>query len=396
MIDVFATLFPHPWVALALAAIAGASGPALTKLSAGRTIRQPLALELEAETSFLVGVLANLRRLPYVVAITPDDFAAGVHHRVWAALLAACPECDGLPDDPDEEACAGLGDELQARRDEILAQVWDTLMAGPTPNADGVRFKDLLKRGTDTIDDSAVVEAGHQVLYAGQDRNRTAGSGLVLETATPDSADPKRPPIARSYVAPSTTRTLLASVAAVTAAAFIPAFVSDGGFTGLGAVLAGGALGSLIVLSLVISLVDLDTFYVDVRTFLIGGSAAWALTIGADLANGTLSRVTGGLIIVAATAALFEISNRLYRMVRGVDGQGLGDSLIVLATVAIPPALTGNWVLGYYSVMAGMLLAVAGWVIGYARGKLTRETPYAFGPYLSAGWVVGWLVALTV
>jgi leader peptidase (prepilin peptidase)/N-methyltransferase len=385
-----------PLVAVLLLA-GGLAGPFLARFASHRTVAMPLDMELEAETDTLVAVLDQLHRLPYLTSLKPSDFAAGSHARIWEAMLACAPEVQAMPEDVSEAECAERGRMLQAREEEFYAQVHALLGQGPAPVTDQARFVDLVNRGPERkLDDAKAVEAAQRVLDAGNGRNRLAGTGLVLPTATPDSASPASPPLQRVHVPPSRARVVATCAAAAVGAGLIPALVATTGMTGVAAVAAGLALLSLVLFSVVISLVDLDTFTIDLHTFVVTTAAGWVLAVVAAGVSGNWSRLLSGLAVVAGAALFFELGNKAYKLVRGHDGQGMGDTLIVLATAGIPAALTGSWILGFYGVFAGCVLGALGWTVGALRGKLTRHSPFAFGPYLAAGWFAAWLLILLV
>lgn len=390
--NALAALFPLPWLAVALAVAGAVAGWGLTLVAARRTLAQPLALALTEEVTVLRGVLSEVRRLPYLTSLTAHDFAAGSHARLWQALLSNSPECAGLAEDAEEGEFAARGEALAARRSDFLSQVRGSLLAGPAPVGDVAALEQLLGDVLEPLDDAAVVDAGQAVLEAGMDRNRLSGAGLVLPTSTPDSTDVTRPPLHRVYVPPERGRRLVSSSLAAAAFALAPGLASSSGMTGAALVAATLSVLVLSVLSIVVSLVDLDTFYIDMPVFAAGSAVAWAGAAAAALLDGSPGRLLSGVGVIVVTALLFELGNRLHKLFRGHDGQGFGDTLILIATAGVPAALASSWTLGYYTIMAGMLLGVAGWVVGAARGRLTRSTPFAFGPYLSSGWVLAWAV----
>jgi len=391
-------LFPHLPLALSLAGAMALASVFLTHLATRRTLAQPLALAPVQERDTLRGVLADVRRLPYVASLTPADFAVGVHARIWAALLAACPSVANLPEDLADEDCERIGASLSVRAGEVLTQVHAALAAGPAPVGDAVALAGLYELG-DLHEDSAsadvaVVEAASAVLAAGTDRNRFSGVGLVVPTNTPDSADPAYPSLHRVLTAPPRLRLLVAAFASAATAAAAPGLVAAAGYAPASpsGVLALAAILVLVATSQVVAHVDLDTFYLDLPVFGVGAGAAWVLTALAALTAGHPRSLLAGALVIAATAALFIGGNALYRLVRGEDGQGLGDSIIIIATSGVPAALTGSWTLGYLTVMAGLFAGVAGWSAGALRGRLTRRSPFAFGPYLAIGWALAWVL----
>lgn len=387
-------LFPDPQLAAILAAVGAIVSLFLVPYAAKRAVAQPLEIAVEDEVRLLLGVLSDLRRLPYLTTLTPEDFAAGANGRIWATLLkVAAPELSHLSANPTDEECAQLGAELVERADQVHAELHRLLGLSPNAAADLARLAYLSNLSTTTdLSDDDVVDAGQAVLLTGTGRNKLSGSGLVVASTTPDSVDPAQPPIRRVLAVPSRLRRFLTAVVTAASAALLPGFVAAADLTGAAGWVALGALAVLLAGSVVIALVDLDTMYVDLRTFLVTAGGAWALAGAAVALAGEWTRAIAGVVVVVAVAVVFELANRIYRLLRGVDGQGFGDTLIVIATVGVPPALTGDWTLGYYSGMAAMAVAVLGWGIGFARGKFTRSTPMAFGPYLAGGWILGWAV----
>lgn len=400
-------LWPHPVLALALAVLAAAGGGALTFVAARRTVTMPLTLALEAETELLAGVLGDLRRYPYLTNIKPSDFASGAHARIWDALQQTLGPDAHMAEGASEEDCATVGAALTGRANDILAGTAALLAAGPAPAADADRFGELAvvagARGYITTADSsaqdvadgAVMTAAADVLAGGDDRNRLSGAGLVLPTRTPDSCDPARPPLERVHVPPTRTRTQVTAALSALAASFIPGTLTAAHLAGPAALVGGLALALLLAASVVIALVDLDTFFIDMKVWVVGTVATWVAAVGAVALAGEMSRVVAGVVMVVATAVLFEGSNLLFKLARGVDGQGFGDTLIIVATVGAPAALTGSIEVGFWAVMGGLLAAIAGWVAGRVTGRVNRNTPFAFGPWLAAGWVIALVLFCT-
>jgi prepilin signal peptidase PulO-like enzyme (type II secretory pathway) len=141
-------------------------------------------------------------------------------------------------------------------------------------------------------------------------------------------------------------------------------------------------------MSIIVSVVDLETMYIDLKIWAIGTGVSWILAIVACLMMGFTLNIWYGLAMVVAVAVLFEGTNFVYSVVRGHPGQGFGDTLIIVGTVGVPVAITGALIVGYYSVMGALLAALAGWAVGKVFGKTGKDIPFAFGPWLAAGWVI--------
>ena len=159
--------------------------------------------------------------------------------------------------------------------------------------------------------------------------------------------------------------------------------------------LAAAALVVLSLASVAWAVVDFDTMYLDTPMFWPTTAAAWLLAVLAGGLDQDWRRALAGVAVAVVGALVFEGSNLAYRLVRGRDGMGGGDTLILLATAGVPAAITGAWVLGYYVLIGSMVTAIVGWVVQRAVGRLDRHTPTAFGPYLALGWIIAvavWLL----
>ena len=358
VMDVPAT---HQLVAGGLGIAGVLVGYACALFAARRTVDQPLSQEPEAEAYVLAAVLNDPARHANVAVLEVADFAVTAHGRIWMAL---------------NTILAGLPGVVETGAAPTLVSILD--------NSDMALIATIVHSHPEAGEDSdALLAAGQKVMDASKDRGALGGTGLVAETAVGDAL-----PLTRVWRAPSALRRL-ASAACGGIGMGGAAVVAPG--TGVAWALGAGALITLVIMGIVVSLVDLDTFYIDLVTFVPGAVVAWVLTIAAAVVTGEPGRLIAGGAIVFAVAVLFEGSNRAYRLIRKSDGMGMGDTMLIFATAGVPAALTGSWELAFHGIMAGMLGGIVVWVLGAVAGKMTRETPFAFGPYLAAGWFVAWL-----
>src|SRR5690606_8632439 len=115
--------------------------------------------------------------------------------------------------------------------------------------------------------DSAVVAAAEEVLAAGYDRNKLAGTALVVPNNDPNSTDPDLPPLIRIPTPMSKLRYAVTAILAAAATTLIPGVVATLNFQMPGTLFATAALSVLLASCVVLSLVDLDTLYIDLRVF---------------------------------------------------------------------------------------------------------------------------------
>lgn len=342
------------------------ASPLLTRRAARRTFAQPTGAAVAEERSVLGAVLVDPARYEYMAELTEEDFFHPEHAAIWRAIVTA----------GDEGRRAGALD---------FSGIDDATVSSLTELGER---EHLSRRG--------LIGRGTLVVIAAGDRGAYKGAAPVVETGDFDA------PLQRTYVTPTRNRQVWSALASVVGGALGGWLAARGAPSALAGVLAALAVLTVVTSGVVIALVDIDTLYLDLRTFWFASALSWALAAGADLAAHHGGHLLVGLAVVVVTALLFEGSNLAYRLVRGIPGMGFGDSMILLMTAGVPAALTGTWLLGSYAVIGGLVCGVGGWVVAFVRGRLGRgpvmgrRTPFAFGPYLELGWLVAWvaLVAL--
>jgi prepilin signal peptidase PulO-like enzyme (type II secretory pathway) len=413
---------------------AGAAlAPFITKYSARRVMKRPAGAEVAAEKSVLGAILSNPLNYLIVDVMQAKDFYHPEHAAIWTALEDELGDARinasrnaktkrevriSLKEKFGEkisrqalrwstrDAYRLEKDKLMTRRamNKALKKRNEKIKTRCSSEALVARMNvlfpetaDLLERGAaETLDKRGLIKCGEKVVAAAADRGSLGGSATVTTTGDFDA------PLRRDYLAP-TERAIVATGGALALTLGVAPFLIGALGLGVGASLI--ALLALWVVAFsgaVIALVDLATMYLDGRVFWQAALCGWGLAAVAALAEDDPRRLLAGLFVVLATAVLFEGLNYLYKLVRGFNGMGFGDTMILVVTAGVPAALTGSWSLGSYCVIAGLLAGLLGWIFNFARGlfklgpRFTRTTPFAFGPYLEIGWVVAWVWSLHV
>jgi prepilin signal peptidase PulO-like enzyme (type II secretory pathway) len=148
------------------------------------------------------------------------------------------------------------------------------------------------------------------------------------------------------------------------------------------------ALMLLTSFSILWALVDIDTMYLDMPTFYLGLSVTWILVAAGALSSGKFTHFLPGLTMTILMVFIFEVINLIYKRLRGSDGMGMGDTMIILGTIGVPTAISGAWQMGYRITMLSFLLGIVGWLYNKVKNNATKEEPFAFGPYLAVGWML--------
>jgi prepilin signal peptidase PulO-like enzyme (type II secretory pathway) len=351
-----------------LAVIGAALGVPLARFAAHRATHQPVSYDIEAERRIFEALETDPALYLRVIELQTGDFADSSHRDQWAALQQRYATI-APPDTVDSEAAAELW----------IASQWHHHRHLFT-NGDGGAQAPETDVTAGSLTKSIVIDA-ESVVAAAQDRNVYNGRSPIVD------GDKDGPILVRRLVLPGTLRIALTVIMNAASWALAPWLAQAAATSTISQLFVIAAVCVLASASLLWALVDIDTMYLDTPTFWPGAIIAWGLAIGAAVADYEPSRIVPGVLIALGGAAVFELANLGYRIVRGTDGMGGGDTLILLATAGVPAALFGSWSIGYYAALGSLILGVVGWFSLFIAGRVTRTTPYAFGPYLALGWL---------
>jgi prepilin signal peptidase PulO-like enzyme (type II secretory pathway) len=376
-------------IGVTLAALLALCTPLVLALARRRVVAQPLDVHLAEERRVVTNVLSRPGRYVYVHQLRAEHFVDTNLGTIWS-LIAEVNAGVVVPTTPADERAAyellatiesSVPTDLAAQVDERLAQ------SGNTTTSAALRA--LLDDAPDDavpLSRKELVTDASKIYNAGVDRSEYAGSARIERTG-----DPLRP-LRRIASHTSPLRTAI-SVAILAAGGYFAERLADQEAEGAAKVAIAAAISLLTIGSVIWTLVDLETMYVDTASFYILAGASWTGVLLAALLQGTLGRALIGLLGVGGIVGFIEVVNQVYRRVRGRDGMGMGDYLLALATIGVPVGITGNLLLGQVILITSLLAGIIGWgFTRLTRPGFTRETPYAFGPYLSCGWLIGVLV----
>jgi len=366
-----------------------------------RGFKQPIAFDPEAETALIEACWSRPGRVGYLDELSSEYFAVRFYQHIWSSFTTATDEMIG--DDlvkklRSKETKPNEKDDLAKQADAIVQENQDTWRKLVYSS---LKENDLATKTLDAVDlsvwvdeekDPKVMDAAVTVYSNGEDRLHLSGPWPIIATDNPNSLDRENPPIMRGSLDMSSKRRVVVTAASAVAAFFLPYAASWAGFTGLSLALALGALLVLLVTTVAVAWIDADTFSIDMPIWAVGTVLAWALAILACFVADVASRAWTGVVVVLVVGIIFEVIARAYKWIRGIEGQGFGDTLIIIGTVGVPTALTGSIYVAYWSIMAGFIIAIVAWSTLAIRGKAGRQTYFAFGPWLAAGWVVGLMI----
>lgn len=378
-------------------------GPYASKVAARRTVAQPVGMEVESEKEVFASLFKDPSGYVFVSELKPEHFTKIKHRELWSAIEKVYADVES----PNPKASVAEFEEASKlvptdllERLQIAAPELNSLIASIIKGEDGAsksehgpekvldkNFKDAesVTRPSRRVKGKRedLIEHGAKVFAAAEDRDRFGGAAKLTFDDSEGGA------YHREYAKPTVKRMALSSALLGAAGALSPWIATLSGASGsLEHILAAAAVFTLAAFSLIWALVDHDTMYIDMPTFYIGATSAWLLTIFSALAAGDLKRLIAGIAVAIGTVIVFEGGNAIFAKLNGQHGMGMGDSILIIATVGVPAALTGNWILGYWIVLTSMILAIIGWLIGSMVAKNNTNQPFAFGPYLAGGWIL--------
>lgn len=359
----------EPLLAAAGAVLGALAGPPLARVAAWRASRQPLEYDLDAERQLLHWVLESPGRLVRLTQLRAEHFAGAANASLWQRLRDGAGTLPDLPADTPEQGVTAA--EASVTVDPALLQQLSGELGAVEPAADPLA-------------------AAQRVFDLGDDRLRYPGAAPVERGGYGEA------PLVRRHRAPSGVRQLVAALLGAAAGAVSPALAAHAWPDGVAFWFSLAALVVLSAGSIVWALVDQDTLLIDLETFFPLAGAAWLLTAAAAFSGGEPVRLAQGFGLSVALAVFFRVVNALYGAYKlratgtRVDGMGGGDSWLVLATAGVPAALAGSLNVWYLCAMSGMVAAVVVWLLRWpTRWRIERTTPFAFGPYLALGWILG-------
>jgi prepilin signal peptidase PulO-like enzyme (type II secretory pathway) len=359
-----------------------------------RSSMQPVSFSLEDEREFLHSIIRSPVLYPAVGELSPNEFAIGVYGQVWSELKDVMGDVALVEDISKWKELGGfldidLKDKIAARL--LIRSIGVSGDVEDVEAYEGYKFVSTLAiEGPERANEQDVyslLRKAEDIHDAYLDRTKFNG-GSVITTAVGLYMGPLR-----RAIQPRVSRVRAVGVALMIFLGSAPFFASFYSF-GYGWFFAMLAMLSLGFMSVVVSFVDQDTMYLDMPVFGYGVVTAWIFAILAGVTSGEASRLLAGLFVVVPLFIVFEVTNFLFQKVKGVAGMGFGDTLLLIGTSGIPAAISGSYLLGIHCLIAGLLSGIFVWVVKRVKGEITRESPFAFGPYLAIGWILGWLAGV--
>lgn len=358
---------------LLLAAVGAAVGAAAAFFTSRRSVRQPDPFDVDAEAAVIAAVLCDPSVFFKVSVLEASAFVYGPHRQLWAAIEACSADSDddteralaaaaGLPARTVTLSRTALLDRVRAAVDTDASQEIDTLMGR-------------------TVDEESLLKAGGKVLSLADDRELYAG-GLPL-VDNPDGGRTK--PVVRALRRPSVARVIAMAVCG--AAGFAAgAHVAQDGWTVAAVLVAVAGL-------LVVSAVDIDTMYIDYPVLVPTIVTSWSLAAVAAFVAGDPGRLLAPLAIVVGVVGSMELLAFLYRKIRKREGLGGGDTALLLVSVGTPALAGAGYSVAVSGIVVAAALAIVAIGVAAVAGRRAARDPFAFGPFLAAGWLVAWLLA---
>lgn len=354
--------------------LAGLVGtPLLTRLGAWRTSKQPLVCHPDSEILLLRTLMRRPGEAALVLDLEPGHFVDGGRESLWRELKDYCLAYITHTENTTRE-------QTIANKDIVAQHGAESLLDRLTLAA--MHTVSLIDEHTETLTEAEVVAHAQKIYSSGVDRTYYAGNAKVIKTNKVDA------PLKREIPKPTFAQTITYFCILLTGTVVC---LSVGALASDPVAVAMYSAGMLLLLagSVVWTVVDLDTLYIDIPTLVVFGAGAWLCTVVGAMISGTLNHVVLGLGSTFVVGGFIFIVGLLHAKLRGVHGMGGGDYMLMPVVMGVPVAVTGVLYMANWILLTSLLLGVGGWLVKYLKVTgFNKSTPYAFGPYLACGWFI--------
>jgi len=346
--------------------------PVLVRVAAWRTQKQPMSCHPEAEVLLLRTLLKRPQDSALVLDLEAEHFVDPARGSLWSEMKSHCMKYVEHGEETTREQSLGNRDTLNGK----LPENFKEMLTFNVLNAAAV------EGDADIMNEADMVVAAEKIYSSGLDRTRYVGNSKVVRTGDPLA------PLMRDASRPTKAHILVYLLVMFTGT-LVSLSVGTAVSSGVAAVAYAASMLVLLSGGIVWTIVDLDTLYIDVPTLLLFGGSAWALTAIGAFISGTLANVLTALAATLVVVGSVFIMSLGHAKLRGNPGMGTGDFMLMPATLGVPVAITGMWVMTNWILLTSLILGILGWVVKYLKVQdFGRRTPYAFGPYLACGWVL--------
>jgi prepilin signal peptidase PulO-like enzyme (type II secretory pathway) len=403
----------------------GATGFITAKLARWRAYKQPSGSDIKAEEYVIATILANPNFYFEVGVLTSKDFTRPSYQLIWEffenhATLSTDPDLANIAtkhnlvpnilDFNSSELWTLLQEDLKSEKSFLsigvgsykleFLETLDWLVAQSDDASLNIETKKSIRFGRKGENSSVVqlggrrhadeyrltklkiIDAGSKILMSTEDRKLTGMSSILV--ANKESLAINDDLVQRVIPKIDTKKYIVVSLL-LGIGGSLSWVLAGGGLLGLSAIL-------LVSGSMIIALIDIDTMYVDYPTLVITAMLCY-VSAGAGLALAGLGdlffRFISTVAIVLTVTVVLDVVALLYKKIRKQVGLGGGDSAILLLTLSVPLLITGNPMVAILGLLAACVLALVGQIVLH---KATISNYFAFGPYLAAGWLVGWTI----
>jgi prepilin signal peptidase PulO-like enzyme (type II secretory pathway) len=342
----------------------------LVLLAANRSKHQPLPYHLDEERNILATVLKNPASIELIADLQADHFVDPTYGRLWSIMHKYVNTSKSThtvhvhPKFPD--------DDIDLHDSSPLLDIFDV--------PDIALASALLSY--DSLNSNDLVHQAELVYNSGLSRDQYVGRLSIEQTG-----DPLLP--LHYEVLPATKFSIFTTFMMLFIGFRVSHITANSLYEGSAATLMTLSLSVLVIGSVIWTLVDIDTLYIDVASLYVIGGLAWILAVAGSYVNHTLNTQLLGVGAAMVVVLFIGVISRFYTSIRSQTGMGGGDYKIMLITIGVPVAVTGNFVLGNQILMFSLFSGIVGWLIKRCtQPGFTKDSPYAFGPYLAGGWII--------
>lgn len=354
--------------------------PILFKYSLFRSDKQPLIYSSQSEALLLAHLYINPNFKNIIKEITSDHFAFPEHRYIYSDLTTLEKE-DALDKHPIIDRY------LLIYKDWILSEN-KKFESSNFLNKYRVKSKynKFLKENTkSSFNDFLIYKIAEFCYYNGEDRLTWNGLSIIVE-----NNDPDRPLLRKTRTLPKSLTILFIFFYLLSIhASYILADNFSDNLTHFNLIFF--AFLILTIGSIMLSIIDLNTMYIDLLTFFSSFILVYTILAITSFFNTQFHFFfIESLLYTFLTALFFKLVIFIYFIIRGKLGMGDGDLMLLFLTSAPLVAVTGEYMSLFYSILIGFIFSIFVFIIRYPikKYRITSTTPFPLGPYLSLGWSI--------
>lgn len=354
--------------------------PIFIRYSIYRSDKQPLIYSSQSEAILLAHLYINPDFKNTIKELTPDHFAFPEHRNIYSTLTTKEKD-DVIAKYPIIEKY------LAIYKDWLLSEneKYDNSNIFYKYRVKSKYNKFIKEYTKSSFNDFFIFKLAEFCYFNGEDRLTWNGLSIIVE-----NNDPERPLLRKTRTLPKGLTFLFTIFYLISIHA---SYIIADNFSDSNTLFNLLFLSFLILTcgSIVLSIIDINTMYIDLLTFFSSIILVYFTLFLASIFSSDFHLFfIESLLYTFLTAIFFKLVIYIYFIIRGKLGMGDGDLMLIFLTSAPLVAVTGDYMSLFYSILIGFIFSIFVFIIRFPfrQYRITSTTPFPLGPYLAAGWSI--------